>query len=560
MMDDTFGFTVEESSCRHKASEKINKVYEAMEAFDKKLAASGNSFGNMTAEAMRLCDTTKVELILSTQVANGLGTNATVRIFGMNKGQEEVTGHKNGSRLDVRQMVTDDQGCLSIELPKYRLEGFESGKVCAVPIDCYLIEVSKGPAYAIEKMWVDLEGTSPIEKKVTLTQLINPKELGWHQGDFHHHSVYSSPLHGGTDDVCESPKQVRQSMEGVGLSYGALSDHHNILNHKKWLAEGNQDFLPIASKEISTSNGHVMSMNVMEDVIYNIPKDEDRTDDVLYQEFARITEQIISQGGMAQINHPMDLQAAISLSEAMKPHIAMFQTMEIWNGSVPMMQGTTNHLAYDYWLDLLRNGIYIPATAGSDTHNTRADDYHEMVSRITWLKWHYEHQSCEEANDDGLLKEIFGVAERQLSPFIHWAQRSLGTGCVQTIVQCGREKTVESVLEGLKKGNSFMTNGPILFMNIEGCSYGEKVEVPVDGTLSVVCKIIGNRLLGTLELIGSQGIIAEVDLGDYRTGIVHELVVRLPKETLQSQQWLIARVIKDHTNMAVTNPIFLDYV
>ena len=60
-------------------------------------------------------------------------------------------------------------------------------------------------------------------------------------------------------------------MRAMGLSYGALSDHHNTLNHDIWRAQEKEDFLPIVSKEISTTNGHVMALGVEKDVIYHAP-------------------------------------------------------------------------------------------------------------------------------------------------------------------------------------------------------------------------------------------------------------------------------------------------
>ena len=80
-------------------------------------------------------------------------------------------------------------------------------------------------------------------------------------------------------------------MKSLGMQFGALSDHHNVLNHEEWQRQNN-NFTPIISKEISTSNGHVLQLGVDDDVIYEIPKGKERTTEKLRNEFIRICSEI----------------------------------------------------------------------------------------------------------------------------------------------------------------------------------------------------------------------------------------------------------------------------
>lgn len=158
--------------------------------------------------------------------------------------------------------------------------------------------------------------------------------------------------------MVESPSEVCNSMMAMGLFFGALSDHHNVLNHEAWKKEKKENFLPVISKEISTSNGHVMALGVEEDVIYAIPDDKDRTDEKLRNEFQRIVQQIKDEKGLAQLNHPRDLSVSISWNPDFYDMINIFETVEIWNGSNPMLAGSTNDMAYRLWVELLRQGRY----------------------------------------------------------------------------------------------------------------------------------------------------------------------------------------------------------
>ena len=148
-------------------------------------------------------------------------------------------------------------------------------------------------------------------------------------------------------------------MRAMGLAFGALSDHHNTLNHDAWRAQEKEDFLPVVSKEISTSNGHVLSLGVEKDVIYHVPGEE-RTEEALRSEFRRIASQIRGEGGIPQLNHPRDYSVSTSFNPAFYDMLDIFQTMEIWNGSHPMYYGTVNADAAQLWRELLEQGRYIP--------------------------------------------------------------------------------------------------------------------------------------------------------------------------------------------------------
>lgn len=170
-----------------------------------------------------------------------------------------------------------------------------------VPIGMWQMEISRGLAVESAYEEILINPGEIIYREVNLHQFVDLKEMGWYNGDLHHHSVYSSPVFGGTDDVVDTPAQVRLSMQAAGCDFGALSDHHNILNHEEWRLEEKEDFVPIISKEISTSNGHVMAMGAKEDVIYNIPYGNNRTDEVLRSEFLKVTNEIKESGGSRRL-------------------------------------------------------------------------------------------------------------------------------------------------------------------------------------------------------------------------------------------------------------------
>lgn len=318
-------------------------------------------------------------------------------------------------------------------------------------------------------------------------------EKKWYAGDIHEHSIYSSPVYGGDDNAPDTLEEVYNYMRSNGLNFGALSDHHNILNHGEWIKFEKSDFIPIISKEISTGNGHVMALNASEDVIFTAIK---QGDEKVRAEFMRICHEIRRLGGIAQLNHPRDSKEAISFPEAYNDLLPIFDTMEVWNGSEKMEPGTKNGKAFELWLSLLKKGIFLPATTGSDRH--RIHEY---------------------------------MAERLIKTYV-----------------AVEELNRENILKAIRKGNSFLTSGPFVDIKINGKSYGETVEHVGEVTLEI--NIESDKEIDKLYIYDNENAPAEIALNSttYSTRMNYKA---------GELKWLFFVAGSDTYNKAITNPIFL---
>ena len=460
----------------------------------------------------------------------------TVNHNAMNYGT--VTGRKR-----MLRRITDRNGSLEVTLP--------AGN--------YYAEISKGSEYEIiGKTFKVLPGKS-LELSEKLKPIIKLKEKGWYCGDLHHHSIFSSPVYGGDDPVVETPEEVYLSMLAMGSSFGALSDHHNILNHKIWKRFQSERFLPVISKEISTSNGHVMAMGAEEDVIYQIPAGKDRTDKNLRKEFIRVVDQIRLAGGLPQINHPREHSSSISWNENYNDILPIFDTMEVWNGSNPMMPGTTNGKAFTLWLSLLEQGIFIPATAGSDTHNILADNYQEYFEKFHHLAETVQSGQItipKELESEELF--LLRINNYSLPIMEKWANTNLSTAGVRNYVYVEEKLTQENLLTALRAGHSFITNGPILIPEIAGKFPGDIVKID-STTKEINLTIIGNRPLKTLYLYtnGGRKKRSPLKLNALERGKYDYSTILTDFET-KNLKWMFFQVDEDCTNMAITNPIFFE--
>lgn len=456
---------------------------------------------------------------------------AQVKLFPLQENESADAFDKVNGRIDMIREMTGEDGELWIKLP----------------VGSYAVEISKGSEYTILTDGVQVTEGEAV-KSYRLDRFVNLQERGYYAGDLHHHSIYSSPVYGGDDDVCESPQEVCCSMRAMGLTFGALSDHHNTLNHDDWRAQEKEDFIPIVSKEISTTNGHVLSLGVEKDVIYQVPRGEERTGEALRAEFERITEEIRQEGGLPQLNHPRDYSASTSFNPAFYDMLEAFQTIEIWNGSHPMYYGTINAGAGALWRELLEQGRFLPATTGSDTHNIRANDYHELFDHIMWLcRMLEEHKDIREklSQDRGAELACLERLRTTLLPAMEkWAESNLTSGGVRTYVCLKGKPAPEKILEALREGKSFLTNGPILY-----AQWREE---------SLFLTILGNLPLEHLWIYGSGGYEKKLSLTQREESAgkgYYDYSMTISMDSQMAQcKWFFFAAALDFTNMAITNP------
>ncbi len=463
-------------------------------------------------------------------------TELAAEIYG---GPYEIDSDSDYVWYDFFRRVTDENGIFTGSLPCGKYEYY----------------CDKGSEYEIVHGTI----TVPGEASITLRRIVDLTSECWYAGDLHHHSVYSSPAYPpqGTDFVYDTATIVRDSMRAKGLTFGALSDHHNVFNHREWESLKTGDFLPILSKEISTSNGHVLQLNTDPDVIYHIPEEKDRTEEVMRAEWHRVTDEIKSFGGHPQINHPRDMQKAISFPPEFTDIIDIFYTIEVWNGSHPLVKGCTNGKAYELYLSQLEAGKFIAATTGSDTHEVTCEFWQDSLNYFFGI---YQAVKAAVANTRGprnasgviLSQEDLLLAEEYYLPLMDkylplvkkWGFKNISSGCVRTYVHVEDEKTPANVLAALRRGRSFLTNGPIIIP-----SFGNDEEPEVS------LKIFSNQKLKKLEVRMDGGFCESFDLADpmeVNGGYDYSCNVELE---LTGHKWVIFKVLDDFTTQAVTNPL-----
>jgi len=468
-----------------------------------------------------------------------------VRLYPVLKGDDFKTDYEATGRIDFLRFVTKEDGTL-----------FEN-----VPSGRYLLKVSKGTEYEIHYEEIEVYESMTTLVNVYLNQFMDLEAEGFIAGDLHHHSIYSSPVWGGDDHVVDTAREVANSMQALGLKYGALSDHHNIFNHEEWKSFKTDSFYPIPSKEISTSNGHVLSLGVDGyDVIYKIPKPEERTDEYLRNEFVRITDEIKAHGGLPQLNHPRDRQKAISWNPDFYDLSYIFETIEIWNGSNPMYYGTTNALAGEFWRMLLEKGLYRPITTGSDTHNIKANDYHALCGRIRWIvdKISTSDLSDQLSQYKNEIDALVFIKENILPQLEVWAKTSLTSGCNRTYVNIDGKPDKEKLLNALRSGHSFLTNGPALKVTVGGVSMGDTLTL-TDNTPEIKISLRANRKVNKLIAYTSKNRATEILLKELPEAPFYDYSLVINDFDLSDTDYIFFVAAGGVTNLAITNPVLIKH-
>ena len=157
--------------------------------------------------------------------------------------------------------------------------------------------------------------------------------------DLHIHSEYSEDGEG-------SPKEIIKILQNKGLNGMAITDHNTLKGSLKALKEAPKDFVIIPGVEISTKNGHILGLNLKEEVPRDLSVEE-------------TVEKIIDNGGIPIVPHLLRSMSGIK-EEKLSIIKDKIPAIEVFNAcSVPQSNLKVAKIAKKYGLG---------GTGGSDSH------------------------------------------------------------------------------------------------------------------------------------------------------------------------------------------------
>ena len=158
--------------------------------------------------------------------------------------------------------------------------------------------------------------------------------------DLHIHSQYS-------EDATGSPKDIIKILQKKGLQGMAIADHNTVEGGLKALKVKPKEFIVIPGVEISTKDGHMLALNVTENIKRHLSVEE-------------TVEKIIDAGGLPVAPHLFRNMSGIK-KEKLRNIRTKISAIEVFNScSLPQTNLKTAKIAKEYGLG---------GTGGSDAHD-----------------------------------------------------------------------------------------------------------------------------------------------------------------------------------------------
>jgi len=128
-------------------------------------------------------------------------------------------------------------------------------------------------------------------------------------------------------------------------------------------------------------------------------------------------------------------------------------------------------------------------------------------------------------------------------------------GEVRTYVHTGPQLDLDEWFAGLKKGHTFVSNGPALSFTVDGLLPGSELTKAAGETVVVKAKVRSHPAIGiphSLILVSNEGVIGEVE----NPGKDAELTIEL-KQTVERSRWIAASTACANGAVAHSTPVYV---
>ncbi|HWC14057.1 MAG TPA: CehA/McbA family metallohydrolase [Actinomycetota bacterium] len=281
----------------------------------------------------------------------------------------------------------------------------------------------------------------------------------WLAGDFHVHTTYSHDSYGGphddnTDPLEDPPRSFSDLITAGhpvlsqfavaasrGLDFTAITDHNDVRSQSDsgWGRADELGIIPVPGYENSL-DGHAQMLGATK--LYD-------NGDQSPAAVGAIAEQLRTDGGVFQINHPTDGKGRYPDNMGWGYGFDVVpDTVEVWNitrlWQKPMPSSNSADDATVYWQEWLDRGYHVAATGGSDTHWLTTTAAQGVGQPTTWVY-------ASENSAEGILEGL-----RQGRTFISHQPPAYGGPQIFLEADADRDGTYESMV-----GDTVPTQTPL---------------------------------------------------------------------------------------------------
>ena len=478
------------------------------------------------------------------------------------------------------------------------------------------IRVSKGGEYEFVEIPFEVKEGWNTTLDVSVARIIDDLTLsGWYAGDGHQHSTYSDGRNS-VEDVARQNIASGNSW-GMLTDHRNMNGQDEYFYWTRYYetdyAGNGGKFLPVRGFEwTSSNNGHMNVFGAPVDMNANHSEFPGLAGEARNAEHLRRLLEIQATGAFVQANHPTTIPFLNGVGIDNFIRYWFVDSIEVWNSGMPVVfpnapyadKAVIGYEPIEGWFNLLNGGARTAATATTDSHTidvlkNSADSMDVgMIGGMLSLLIDDEGNFLEDIFDallpmigelfggfDGGLDlpgdlaliipadilailatgdmELIGPALKSLfkdvlipalPTVMGWVQTGLNHGTTKTYAYLPDGITEKGLLDALRNGNTFLSNGPLVFAELNGQKpdnrYGYEVVLSTDGTATLSIDMVSNRNIDSIFIIADGEVIMTipVDGKTYKNDITLDL---------SGKTWVLVDVWGDMYARAYTNPFYV---
>jgi len=377
------------------------------------------------------------------------------------------------------------------------------------------VEVMKGFEYRPQSRRVNVVAGETQRVELTLERLVDLPRLGWYSGDNHIHMNYGGIFRA-------TPRSLLLEADGEDLhvindlvaNQAGTRIHDLAYFEGKLSSTSKPNRLLYFNEEYRPSfAGHMSLLNLKKFVFPQFDGFAGTAVAAHYPTNARVLEEVHGQGAVAGYVHPFLVPGQDPAEDeyrgarefpvsAALGQVDYFDVMCIWSDE---------YVSASVWYRVLNLGFRVPASAGTDAMTN------------------------------------------------YWRAPAIGT--TRVYVKAGSPLDYGNWIRGLTQGRSFVTNGPLLFLKVEGREPGEELRVAGSGPAAVRVEVEATSILPmeALDIIVNGEVVSSTRVDDPHR-IRWNATVPVKKSG-----WIAARVtgpdrlhlLMDSYIYAHTNPVYI---
>ncbi|HVX11576.1 MAG TPA: CehA/McbA family metallohydrolase [Pirellulales bacterium] len=364
------------------------------------------------------------------------------------------------------------------------------------------------------------DANTATELTVHMRPWVDMASRGWYSGDSHVH------LHtGGPIDATVADALIAARAEGINYVNLCVSNNvgddirdAEMITGKPHAASTDRHLLVFGEEMRSTIYGHMQFFGINKLVEPQYTGFDDTPNHLDFPANHRMASAAVEQGGVVTYGHPMFVGQPFPFTDELtQPNAAARElpidaVLGVVHAVDLMSYNSDEPLSAELWYRLLNCGLKLAACVGTDA-----------------------------------------LLDRSTEPM----------GGDRVYVKSALPLTMQTWLEGLKEGRTFVTNGPILTLLVDGNGPGDTCKIAAAGKVRVAATVESHVPFDKVEVIVNGKLAAEAVVAPSKTEDV--LVKRLDLELpVERSSWVALRVrgpdhplVFDGPVWAHTSPVYV---